>query len=60
METTKNAASKMKYEAPTVKVVQVSIEGYIANSGNHKVVLEDWKPDPDEPAVYDGDMWMEF
>ena len=49
---------KKDYESPTLEVTHVETEKTIAESGTYRVELEDWKPDTDAPAPYDGDIWL--
>ena len=53
-----NDMTKKNYKSPVLEITHVQTEGTIAESGNYKVVLEDWEIDNDPPAPYDGDVWV--
>jgi hypothetical protein len=54
-----NTKTDKNYEAPKLEVTRVVTEGIIAQSTRFTEDL-DWKPDPDAPAEYDGDIWVNF
>jgi len=49
---------KKKYEPPRLEVTLVETECNIAESGNYRVVLQDWQQDTTPDAPYDGDIWL--